>query len=87
MMSAWQLSVLDEVPERLVKFGRIRTSLSVVVVEDDDGMRVEARWGRKRVARIAIGYDRGRLPVALETAWRAAAEAAAFGSDAAGHQG
>ena len=82
MITAWQLSVLDEVPERLVRFGRIRTSLCVVVIEDDEGLRVEARCGRRRVERIRVGYDRDRLTAALESAWRAACATLSAGAAA-----
>lgn len=84
MITAWQLSALDDVPERLIRFGRIRTSLSVLVIEDDEGLRVEARCGRKRVECIRIGYDRSRLAAALEAAWLAAvSNAAALSAGAA----
>jgi hypothetical protein len=72
MITAWQLSALDEVPERLVRFGRVRMAVSIAVIEDGDGLRVEARCGRKLVERIRLGYDRDRIPEALEQAWRSA---------------
>ncbi len=77
MITAWQLSGLDEVPERLVRFGRIRTSLSILVIEDDQGLRIEARCGRKLVERIRISDDRRKLSTALEAAWQAALSNAA----------
>jgi hypothetical protein len=83
MITARQLSPLDDVPERLVRFGRVRTALSILVIEDDEGFRVEARCGRKRVERIRIGNDRRGLFAALEAAWLAAVSNAALGFGAA----
>ncbi|MDE2571520.1 MAG: hypothetical protein KGM44_03230 [bacterium] len=40
------------IPERRVFFGRVRKSLTILVVEDALGLRVEARVGRKLIARI-----------------------------------
>jgi len=54
MITAWQLSGLDSVPARLVRFGKRRHAISVVVIEEDS-VRVEARVGRKRVVCIDIG--------------------------------
>jgi len=54
MITAWQLSGLDSVPARLVRFGKRRHAISVVVIEEDS-VRVEARVGRKRVTCIEIG--------------------------------
>lgn len=73
MISAWQTPLGDLAEERLVKFGRIRHAISVAVVEDDRGLRVEARCGRRLVARIDVGArDDERLRDAIERAQREA---------------
>jgi hypothetical protein len=69
MISAWQAPLGDLAEERLVRFGRIRRVISVAVVEDDRGVRVEARCGRKLVTRIDVGVrDQDRLRDAIERA-------------------
>jgi hypothetical protein len=55
MVTAWQTSALDDVPERLVRFGRIRAAASVAIVEDDRGVVVEVRFGRRLLERIVVG--------------------------------
>lgn len=68
MTKAWQLLGLASVPERLVRFGRLRQSMSVIVLEDDGGFHVEARCGRKMLERIDVGDDRSQLPFAIRQA-------------------
>jgi hypothetical protein len=76
MITAYQTS-LDEhlAPEVLVRFGRVRKSLSVAIIEDDQGVRIEARVGRRLVERVRVGNDRARLAGAVESAVRAAVTA------------
>ena len=79
-ITAWQTSVLPDVPERLVRFGRERVAAHVAVVEDSLGLRVEVRIGRKLLERIPIGArsDEGfaaRLADALHRANEIAAAA------------
>ena len=79
MITAIQTTALPEmIPERLVRFGRLRRSLSIAVVEDDRGTRVEARVGRRLVHRIDLGSAdapgyRERLTEAVAKTARAAA--------------
>jgi hypothetical protein len=73
MITAWQTSLDEQLaPELLVRFGRVRKSLSVAIIEDDQGLRVEARVGRRLVERVRVGHDRERLASAVESAVRAA---------------
>jgi hypothetical protein len=72
MITAWQTPLGDIADEKLVRFGRIRKSLSVVVIEDATGLRVEARVGRRLVERILVGHDRDRIGAAVEISTRAA---------------
>ena len=78
MITAWQTTLDDEIaPETLVRFGRVRSAITIAVIEDDRGLRVEARLGRRLVERIAVGHDRSRLGDAMQCAWDAAMRAGA----------
>ncbi|MHB8704009.1 MAG: hypothetical protein ACYC8W_07735 [Candidatus Tyrphobacter sp.] len=66
MTTAWQTSALPNVPEVLVKFGKVRHAISVAVVETSTGFVVEARLGRKIIERKKIGYDAASLALAIE---------------------
>jgi len=78
MITAWQLSALDSVPERLVRFGRLRRAISVAVIEDDCGYRIEARFGHRLIARLDVGTRDAGFEERLSTALaRASAEASA----------
>ena len=72
MIIAFQRPLGNLAEERLVRFGRERYSISVSVLEDDRGFRVESRLGRKKVSRIDIGCrDEGfadRLHLAITQA-------------------
>ena len=73
MITATQTTLDSEIaPEVLVRFGRVRSAITVAVIEDDRGLRVEARCGRRIVERIVVGHDRSSLPDAMQRAWDAA---------------
>jgi hypothetical protein len=72
MITAWQTSALENVPERLVKFGRGRRSVTITITEDASGIVVEARLDRRIVVRIACSREDVTTTVAR------AAEKAAF---------
>ena len=55
MITAWQRPLGDLAEERLVRFGRLRRAVSVAVIEDDHGYRVEGRFGHRLITRIDIG--------------------------------
>lgn len=62
MITAYQTTLDDTIaPERLVKFGRIRRAISIAVIEDERGLRVEVRLGRKLLSRVECGDDRAAL--------------------------
>ena len=55
MIIAFQRPLGNLAEEREVRFGRERYSISVAVIEDDRGYRIESRCGRKLVTGIDIG--------------------------------
>ena len=53
VITAWQSTALPEdAPERLVRFGRTRFAITLAVLDDAAGVRIEARVGRRLVTRI-----------------------------------
>ena len=78
IVTAWQRALEGLAEEKEVRFGREKSSVSVSVLEDDRGFRVESRLGRKKVSRIDIGCRDEGFSVRLRSAIsRATAEAQA----------
>lgn len=76
MISAWQTSALEIVPERFVRFGKSRRSVTISVAEDVSGIVVEARLDRRIVVRIGCSRQDVATTVA-RAAQTAASEIAA----------
>jgi hypothetical protein len=55
------MSALDDVPERLLRFRRVRAAASIVLVEDDRGVFLEARLGRRLLQRTTVGARDGAV--------------------------
>jgi len=70
IVTAYQRPLGNLAEERLVKFGgRERYSITLSVIEDDRGYRLEGRVGRRLVSRIMVGAkDDARLRAALAQA-------------------
>jgi len=76
MISAWQTSALENVPERLVRFGKSRRSVTISITADARGIVVEARLDRRLVVRMPCSREEVSATIA-RAAQMAASEIAA----------